>query len=309
MDGMPIGAMFEGWNVGVVIPARNEVDHIKDVIEDLPEWVDRIVVIDDGSSDGTGKAAEGATVIRLEGEGVGAAIDTGHRDMLENLEDPFISVVMAGDGQMDVDDLEAVIEPIISGNVHHVKGDRSAHSTGLAKMPMLRRIGSAILAFLTTLACGRKINDPQCGYTATSYLILRYWDWNKSWKGYGYPNWWLMELTRKKYAIAQVPVVAIYDGQKSGLSIPSFLVKVAPMLLIGLHKRAFSWLQADMVTLESALGIPAAMFYAAGWAGIALAILTVGEDFEMFVFLTVICWAIAHFIDRKWVAQKVTSRS
>ena len=307
MAGIPIGVVFEGWNVGVVIPARNEVDHIKDVIEDLPEWVDRIVVIDDGSSDGTGKAAQGATVIRLEGEGVGAAIDTGHRDLLANLEDPFISVVMAGDGQMDVDDLEAVIEPIIAGEVHHVKGDRSAHSSGLTKMPMVRRIGSAILAFLTTLACGRKISDPQCGYTATSYRILRYWDWKKSWKGYGYPNWWLMELTRKKYAIAQVPVIAIYDGQKSGLSIVSFLVKVAPMLLIGLHKRAFSWLQDDMVNLGSALGIPTAMFYAAGWGGVALAILTVGEGLGMFVFLTLICWVIAHFIDRKWVAQKATN--
>ena len=307
MEGIPIGAMFEGWNVGVVIPARNEVDHIKDVIEDLPEWVDRIVVIDDGSSDGTGKAAQGATVIRLEGEGVGAAIDKGHRDLLENLEDPFISVVMAGDGQMDVDDLEAVIEPIITGEFHHVKGDRSAHSSGLTKMPMLRRIGSAVLALLTTLACGRKISDPQCGYTATSNRVLRYWDWGKSWKGYGYPNWWLMELTRKKYAIAQVPVLAIYDGQKSGLSILSFLTKVAPMLLVGLHKRAFSWLQDDMLKMESFLGIPTAMFYAAGWGGIVLAILTVGEGLGMFAFLTIICWSVAHFIDRKWVAQKATN--
>ncbi len=307
MDGIPIRAMFEGWNVGIVIPARNEIDHIKGVIEELPDWIDRIVVIDDGSSDGTGEAAKGATVIRLEGEGVGAAIDTGHRDLLANLEDPFVSVVMAGDGQMDVDDLEAVLKPIIAGNYHHVKGDRSAHSTGLTKMPMLRRIGSALLAFLTTLACGRKINDPQCGYTATSFRILRYWNWKRSWKGYGYPNWWLMELTQKKYAIAEVPVKAIYDGQKSGLSIPLFLIKVAPMLLIGLHKRAFSWLQDDMLNMQSILGIPTAMFYAAGWGGILLSILTVGEGLGMFLLLTFTCWVIAHFIDRKWVAQKVTN--
>ena len=307
MDRIPIGAVFEGWNIGVVIPARNEVEHIKGVISELPEWVDRIIVIDDGSTDGTGKAAEKANVIRLEGEGVGAAIDTGHRDLIEHLEDPFISVVMAGDGQMDVEDLEGVIKPIISGDFHHVKGDRSIHSDGLSKMPILRKVGTALLAFLTTLACGRKIRDPQCGYTATSFRILRYWDWKRSWKGYGYPNWWLMELTRKKYAISQVPVRAIYDGQKSGLSIPSFLVRVAPMLLIGLHKRAFSWLQDDMVNLQSFLGIPTAMFYAAGWGGIVLSILTMGEGFQMFFLLTLICWAIAHFIDRKWVAQKVSN--
>ena len=116
-----------------------------------------------------------------------------------------------------------------------------------------------------------------------------------------------MELTRKKYEISQVPVRAIYDGQKSGLSIPSFLVRVAPMLLIGLHKRAFSWLQDDMVNLQSFLGIPTAMFYAAGWGGIFLSILTMGEGFQMFFLLTLICWAIAHFIDRKWVAQKVSN--
>ena len=305
MEGSQLQSMFENWNVGVVIPARNEEKHIAEVIENIPEWIDRVVVIDDGSTDGTSDEAKNATkLIRLEGRGVGAAIDKGHRDLLENLDEPFISVVMAGDGQMDPDDLETVITPIVEGRTHHVKGDRSAHNTGLSKMPIARKIGTILLGFLTTLACGRKIRDPQCGYTATSHRILRYWDWQKSWEGYGYPNYWLMELTRKRYRIEEVPVLAIYEGQKSGLRIPSFLTKVAPMLMIGLHRRAFSWLQEDMLNLESFLGIPAAMFYAAGWGGILLAILSFGEGLEMFLTLTFICWTIAHMIDRKWVSMK-----
>ena len=47
--------MYEGWKVGVVIPARNEAEHISAVLNTIPKFVDRVVVVDDGSSDGTGE--------------------------------------------------------------------------------------------------------------------------------------------------------------------------------------------------------------------------------------------------------------
>ena len=52
-------------------------------------------------------------ISRLEGEGVGSAIDHGHRRLLEVMDSEFISVVMAGDGQMDPDDMESLITPIV----------------------------------------------------------------------------------------------------------------------------------------------------------------------------------------------------
>ena len=226
--------MYQGMSIGVVIPARNESEHLSGVLSGIPSFVDKVVVVDDGSTDGTGELAGDAELVRLEGEGVGSAIDHGHRRLLEVMDSEFISVVMAGDGQMDPDDMESLIAPIINRQAHHSKGERLDRA---GKMPLHRRIGTFILSILTTLACGQTIRDPQCGYTATSSEVLKSWNWERSWKGYGYPNWWLMALSEKGWRISHVPVRAIYEGQKSGIRVSSFLPKVALMLLVGLHSR------------------------------------------------------------------------
>tara|TARA_B110000444_G_scaffold261535_1_gene314839 strand:+ start:12228 stop:13058 length:831 start_codon:yes stop_codon:yes gene_type:complete len=226
--------MFEGVKVGVVIPARNESEHLAQVLATLPEFVDKVVVVDDGSTDGTGDLAADVELVRLEGLGVGAAIDRGHQFLLTALGSNFVSVVMAGDGQMDPSDMESILKPIIEKKAHHVKGERLDRA---GKMPIYRRFGTFLLAILTTLACGQTIRDPQCGYTATSSEVLTKWNWKVSWKGYGYPNWWLMRLSEMGFRISQVPVKAIYDGQKSGIKVSTFFPKVSLMLLIGLHAR------------------------------------------------------------------------
>ena len=226
--------MYQGMSIGVVIPARNESEHLSGVLSGIPSFVDKVVVVDDGSTDGTGELAGDAELVRLEGEGVGSAIDHGHRRLLEVMDSEFISVVMAGDGQMDPDDMESLIAPIINRQAHHSKGERLDRA---GKMPLHRRIGTFILSILTTLACGQTIRDPQCGYTATSSEVLESWNWERSWKGYGYPNWWLMALSERGWRIFHVPVRAIYEGQKSGIRVSSFLPKVALMLLVGLHSR------------------------------------------------------------------------
>ncbi|MDC0556361.1 glycosyltransferase family 2 protein [Candidatus Poseidoniaceae archaeon] len=226
--------MYDGMMVGVVIPARNEAEHLTEVLSTIPDFVDRVVVVDDGSTDGTGKLAVNVELVTLTGEGVGAAIDAGHRRMLELFDQEFVSVVIAGDGQMDPSDMENLISPIIEGKAHHSKGERLDRA---GKMPFYRRIGTFLLAILTTLACGQNISDPQCGYTATSSKVLKTWNWDKSWKGYGYPNWWLMRLAENGWRIKHVPVRAIYTGQRSGIKVSTFLPKVSLMLLIGLHSR------------------------------------------------------------------------
>ena len=226
--------MYEGVRIGVVIPARNEEKHLPLVLATIPDYVDNVVVVDDGSTDNTAACAQGYDVISLQGEGVGAAIDAGHRHLLTMFDDEFISVVMAGDGQMNPGDMPRLLSPIINKKAHYVKGERKDRA---GKMPNLRRFGTMLLAFLTTLACGQTIRDPQCGYTATSSKVLESWNWDISWKGYGYPNWWLMRLSELGWMVTHAPVEAIYDGQKSGLKVASFLPKVSLMLLIGIHMR------------------------------------------------------------------------
>jgi len=229
--------MLGEWYIGVVIPARNEEMHLPEVLEKIPQFVDTVVVVDDGSTDNTSKLVGNNELVQLSGEGVGAAIDAGHQRLLELHDDKFVSVVIAGDGQMDCSEMEKVILPILEKKAHHVKGERKDRRS---KMPLIRQIGTGFLGILTTLACGQRIADPQCGYTATSSEVLKEWDWTNSWKGYGYPNWWLMNLAKDGWRIAHVDVSAIYEGQKSGIKITSFLPKVSIMLFLGLHKRILS---------------------------------------------------------------------
>jgi glycosyltransferase involved in cell wall biosynthesis len=154
------------------VPAKNEAPFFHKAIETIPELVDCIIVVNDGSTDATHEEINAAKThaqvieIQLDGEGVGAAIDAGHRAMLEQFEGPFVSVVMAGDGQMDPADFGAIIAPVILGHADHVKGNRFSHSAGTDTMPAHRKVASKILSMATTLAAGQSIEDPQCGYTA-----------------------------------------------------------------------------------------------------------------------------------------------
>lgn len=290
--------MYRGWGVGVVIPARDEEAHISVVINTIPNWVDAIIIVDDGSIDSTEIYAQQELQARREsgwiglglicnsgGIGVGGAIDFGHRHLLKQHEkgafcqnERWASVVMAGDGQMDPDDLSALLDPLISESAHHVKGNRKIHRGGLKGMPKQRKIGTWLLKHLTNLAAGLQIGDPQCGYTATSHVVLKSWNFDRSWKGYGYPNHWLMRLSTDTWRITEVPVKAIYSGQKSGIRIPTFFAKVAVMLWLGLFERGWKWHLKGMVdgsgTVVGALyslGISLAFF--GGWLCLGYALL------------------------------------
>lgn len=300
--------VYKGWNVGVVIPAKNEELFIKGVLDTIPMIVDNVVVINDGSTDSTKCIVEeydsknyDLSLINTSGEGVGAAIDLGHRKLCEinnNLQ--FISVVMAGDGQMDPNDLQQLVEPIASNRVDFVKGNRFIHSDGVNNMPLLRRIASIILAFFTTLASGIRIGDPQCGYTATSHVVLREWNWKKSWKSYGYPNYWLINLAMNHYSIVEVPVKAIYGEQKSGIKMFSFFARVGSMMFILHHKRCIKMLVSKNITPHTIIAL---ICYVLGWIAL-LPPFTTDLHTELsfrgvpLIVITLTFWYCAHIFDR-----------
>jgi len=309
--------MHNGWHVGVVIPAKDEELFIGAVLDTLPNFVDSVVVIDDGSSDDTSKVANkyqeksyNLTIIRLEGKGVGGAIDAGHLEMLRNCPEPFVSVVMAGDGQMDPDDLTRVITPIIEQRSDYVKGNRFIHAGGLGNMPKVRRFASQILAFLTTLAAGIAVSDPQCGYTATSHRVLKEWNWAKSWDKYGYPNYWLIELSRLSFSVIEVPVKSIYGSEKSNLKMLRFLFSVGIMMFVMLHKRCLSMLFNRNVVPHSIFSLVA---YSIGWIAIIPSISTdlereIANSTSGILFLVAISWIAAHIFDRMAVKTRIELR-
>ena len=309
--------MHNGWHVGVVIPAKDEELFIGAVLDTIPNFVDSVVVIDDGSTDDTSKVAKtyqdksyNLTVIRLEGKGVGGAIDAGHIEMLRNCPEPFVSVVMAGDGQMDPNDVTEVITPIIEQRCDYVKGNRFIHVDGVGNMPKVRRFASQILAFLTTLAAGIAVSDPQCGYTATSHKVLKEWNWAKSWDKYGYPNYWLIELSRLSFSVIEVPVKSIYGSEKSNLKMLRFLFSVGIMMLVMLHKRCLSMLFNRNVVPHSIFSLVA---YSIGWIAIIPSISTdlereIANSTSGIVFLVGMSWMAAHVFDRMAVRTRIELR-
>src|SRR5262249_5575701 len=145
--------MHRGLTIGVVIPAFNEADAIARTIAAVPAWVDRIIVIDDGSHDATFRLANrawrpGLDVVRHDANrGVGGAIVTGYRRALALGLD--VAVVMAGDGQMAPEDLPALLLPIADGRADYVKGNRFLRADVWRKMPLTRIAGNVLLSLAT----------------------------------------------------------------------------------------------------------------------------------------------------------------
>src|SRR5687768_6201940 len=163
--------MYRGLRIATVVPAFNERRAIAATVETMPAFVDDILVIDDASRDDTAVLAtqtlrSGVEVIRHpHNRGVGAAIVTGYRRALAIGAD--VAVVMAGDGQMDPDDLPALLAPIADGSADYVKGNRFKHPAIWRTMPASRIVGNVLLSAATRVTSGyRHVFDSQCGYTA-----------------------------------------------------------------------------------------------------------------------------------------------
>jgi glycosyltransferase involved in cell wall biosynthesis len=215
--------VLERARVAVVVPAFNEEERIVETVRSMPGWVDLVIVVDDASRDATSEAAgragegRGVEVIRhAENRGVGAAIATGYRRARELGAD--VVAVMAGDGQMDPEDLPEVVGPVIRGEVDYVKGNRLRHPEVWRAMPKVRLAGTALLAWLTKHAAGvPRLEDSQCGYTAISGRAIDALDLGALWPRYGYPNDLIGALAREGMRIGEVVVKPVYRGEKSGL--------------------------------------------------------------------------------------------
>jgi len=212
--------------VSVVIPAYREEAHIGRVIETMPGFVDRIIVIDDASPDRTSEIARShggrVRVLRhTTRRGVGAAIATGYATALDwpcsKRADEDAVAVMAGDGQMAPEDLAEVVAPIVSGEADYVKGDRFGDPGVRSAMGLPRWIGGQIFSRLTSLAIGQAISDSQCGYTAISRRALASLDLPGLWPSFGYPNDLLGQLAARGARVCEVPVLPIYGSEISKL--------------------------------------------------------------------------------------------
>jgi glycosyltransferase involved in cell wall biosynthesis len=273
--------MFQGKTVGVVVPCHNEETQIGTVIETMPDYVDRIIIVDDVSDDRTVEVVEGyiprypgkIRLIRHEkNRGVGATIVTGYKAAVEERID--MTAVMAGDAQMDPDDLPALLEPVAAGDVDYSKGNRLFTGDAWRAIPKVRYLGNSALSLMTKIASGYwHVADSQTGYCVANLAALETIDLDALYPRYGFPNDMLIQLNLYDFRVRDIRIKPVYGvGEKSGIK----LYKVIPTLSWLLLRRFWYRMFQKYIIRDTH---PLVLFYVFGMlfviAGFALGVIEV----------------------------------
>jgi len=233
--------MYSQHRIGIVIPAYNEENLIQDTLRSIPPFVDRVYVVDDGSTDSTPakiKEFEDLRYVSIRHEtnqGVGAAITTGYRRALKESID--IVAVMAGDNQMDPKYLPYLLDPIVWKIADYTKGNRLLNHVVRNGMPPFRSFGNSLLTYVTKMSSGYyEMIDPQNGYTAISRRALQRIDLDAMYQGYGYCNDLLAKLNVAGCKVLDVVIPAKYGKEKSKIRYSIYIFKVSWLLF-----KTFIW--------------------------------------------------------------------
>jgi glycosyltransferase involved in cell wall biosynthesis len=231
--------MYQGKTVAVVVPAYNEEVLIGQTVDTIPDFIDCIVVVNDCSRDNTAlqvqiRATEQPKRIFLiehqQNQGVGGSIATGYQWCRDKKID--VTVVMAGDAQMDPSDLPALLDPVVKDEVDYAKGNRLFTGDAWKIIPRVRYLGNSAMSLLTKIASGYwHVADSQCGYTAINLAALKRIDWDEMYKRYGQPNDLLVRLNIYNFRVRDVPVRPVYNiGEKSGIKPLRMMPKLSWLL-------------------------------------------------------------------------------
>jgi glycosyltransferase involved in cell wall biosynthesis len=266
--------VYEGRTVAVVVPAYNEEALVGSTVEGIPAFVDRIIVVDDGSKDETAARAERAdkrveVISHEKNQGVGSAIVTGYKRAIAiGVE---VTAVMAADGQMDPDDLEMLVRAVALGETDYAKANRLFTGQAWQLIPRTRYLGNAALSFLTKIASGYwHVADSQSGYTAVNLETLKLLDLDRVYRRYGFPNDFLVHLNVFNRRVRDYPSRPIYGvGERSGIRLRHVVPKISWLLLKG-----FFWRMGQKYVIRDFH--PLILFYSLGivlfGAGMALGI-------------------------------------
>ena len=240
--------------------AREDSDNDKITPSDVADR-GRVAATDGGGSLG-GRAVRHDMIGRVvpikhdQNRGAGGAIKTGYLAARDDEMD--ITATVDGDGQMDLNQMSKLLDPLVEGDADYAKGNRLLYKEYRSDMPKFRFFGNSILTFLTKIASGYwKTMDPQNGYTAISYHALDNVGVEQMYEYYGYCNDLLVKLNAKGMRVADVAIPAIYGEEESSISYTEYIRKVSWMLLKNFHWR----LKVKYMVLDFH---PLALFYAFG---------------------------------------------
>lgn len=274
--------MYKEHTIGVVVPAYNEQKLIGETLASIPGYVDRIYVVDDASIDDTTERIQefckdkDERVVFIKHEqngGVGAAIVSGYKRALED--EIEITVVMAGDNQMDPEQLPNLLDPIVEGRADYTKGNRLLSREYRRGMTKWRFFGNSLLTLLTKIGSGYwQLMDPQNGYAAISKNALERISLDSIYPWYGYCNDLLVKLNVYGFRVRDIVMPAKYGREESGIRYSVYIPKVSWMLLksffwrlkmkyvvLSFHPLVFFYLFGIILTPMGLLGVLYSLYY------------------------------------------------
>jgi dolichol-phosphate mannosyltransferase len=230
--------------IAAVIPAFNVAGTIEAVAGAMPDLITHVIVVDDGSTDGTASLVENlaARDARIElvhrdaNGGVGAAMVTGFRRALELRAQ--IVVKIDGDGQMPLAFLPKLVTPLLDGRADYVKGNRFRDFEAIRQMPVLRRLGNLALSFLAKAATGYwNLFDATNGYTAIRGEVLAALPLQRVDRRWFFEISMLTRLYLAGAVVKDEPIPARYEGAPSNLSVAHILVDFPGRLVYAFLRR------------------------------------------------------------------------
>ena len=260
--------MKDGKNIAVAIPCYKVEQHLEQVVRGLPPFVDRVLLVDDCSPDGTPAlvdrlAATDPRITALHHErnlGVGGAMKTAFRKAMEQEAD--VVVKLDGDGQMAPTYIQPLVEAL--AGAEFAKGNRLFDRQMLRRMPAVRRMGNMGIGFMVKAASGYwNVSDPVNGFFAIRTATLQRMDMARVADRYFFESSMLIEMHYAGARIAEVPMPAIYGDEKSNLSIGKTLLTFPPRLVGAwvrrLHLSYFVY-DFNICSLYILIGLPCFLF-------------------------------------------------
>jgi len=204
----PLPVFLDNDPVVAAIPAYNEERFIGSVVLWVKRYVDLVLVIDDGSTDRTSELAEaaGAIVCRQElNRGKGQAVNVAFAEARSRHASAL--VLIDGDGQHRAEEINTVLEPVLSGTADMVVGSRFLSVR--SRIPAYRQVGQYALTLATNLGSGVRLTDSQSGFRAFSRAAID----ALSFRGSGFSVESEMQFLVREHGlqVAEVPISVVYE--------------------------------------------------------------------------------------------------
>lgn len=221
----------------IVIPAYNAEETLGGVFSRIPEGdYQRVIVVDDGSSDKTAEVAikhEAELIRHQSNRGYGGAQKTGYKRALE-LEADLI-VLLHADAQYAPEEMPVLIEAVVDQNADIVLGSRVLGGQMLqGGMPVIRYIGNRLLTKIENLALGTDISEFHTGYRVYTSRALKTLNFDDYADGFHFDTEILIEAKDKGLRIVEVPISTTYAGERSYLNPITYGIQI--LLLILRHR-------------------------------------------------------------------------